>query len=49
MGRAYRTFARDEKCIQNFGWKNLGDLGVDGRVVMYNEGNILMRQYIMCA
>jgi hypothetical protein len=31
MGGACSAHGGDEKCIQNFGWK---DLGVDGRIIL---------------
>jgi len=40
MDRAYSTHWRDEKCIQNFGQKNLKgrdylqDLVIDGRIIL---------------
>jgi hypothetical protein len=39
MGGAYSTHGRDEKCIQNFGWKMKGGdhsegLGIIGRIIL---------------
>jgi hypothetical protein len=37
---ACNSYGRDEKCIQNFSWGNtkgrsqLGDIGIDGRIIL---------------
>jgi len=34
MGRACGTYGRQETCIQDFGGRSEGGLGVDGRIIL---------------